>query len=87
MRHRAVLFGILGFTFLYAAFRPKFQLYAFIAGFVSVNSFLWLAQSTGNFNEQVKGIFLADVVALVSLVIGAISWYLGRNTPDADLSP
>ena len=43
MRHRAVLFGLLGLFLLFAAFRPAFQLLAFTAGFVSVLSFLWLA--------------------------------------------
>lgn len=86
MRHRAVLFGILGVTFLYAAFRPKFQLFALIAGFVSVNSFLWLVQVSGNFNEQVQGVFFADVVALVSLIVGAIAWYMGRNARDENLT-
>ena len=85
MRHRAVLFGILGFTFLYAAFRPKFQLFAFIAGFISINSFLWLVQATGDFNEQVQGVFFADVVALASLIVGAIAWFIGRKAPGAEL--
>ena len=85
LRHRAVLFGILGCTFLYAAFKPKFQLFALIAGFVSVNSFLWLVQASEDFNEQIQGVFYADVVALVSLIVGAIAWYLGRDRPDTGL--
>ena len=43
MRHRAVLFGILGVFFLVAAFQPQLQITAFAIGFVSVVSFLWLA--------------------------------------------
>jgi len=39
MRHRAVLLGLLGVFFTYAAFRPAIQPLAFIAGFVSVASF------------------------------------------------
>lgn len=70
MRHRAVLFGLLGVFLLYAAFQPTVQLLAFIAGFVSVVSFLWLARSVGNYNEQVGRVFTADIVALVCLVIG-----------------
>ncbi len=42
MRHRAVLLGFLGLFFLFAAFRPALQTVAFLAGFVSVVSFLWL---------------------------------------------
>lgn len=70
MRHRAVLFGLLGLFFLFAAFRPPFQIVAFIAGFLSVVSFLWLAMSVGGYNAQVARVFMADIVALVCLLIG-----------------
>jgi len=70
MRHRAVLFGLLGVFLLYAAFRPAIQYLAFIAGFISVVSFLFLAESVGNFNEQIARVFIADMVALICLLIG-----------------
>ncbi len=35
MRHRALLFGLLGSFLIYAAFKPTFQPIAFIAGFIS----------------------------------------------------
>ena len=55
MRHRAVLFGLLGAFLAVAAFRPVLQGAAFVAGFVSVLSFLGLAWSTGGYNDlQVK---------------------------------
>ena len=71
MRHRAVLFGLLGAFLLLAAFRPALQSLALVAGFVSVVSFLYLAWSVGNHNPQVGRVVTADVVALVCLVIGA----------------
>ncbi len=46
MRHRAVLFGLLGVFLLIAAFRSELQGYALIAGFASVLSFLYLAWSS-----------------------------------------
>ena len=70
MRHRAILFGLLGLFLVLAAFRPAFQTAALIGGFVSVVSFLYLAWSTGNYNSQVGRVFAADLVALVCLVIG-----------------
>ena len=42
MRHRAVLFGLVGAFLLYAAFRPDLQVLALVAGFVSVISFFYL---------------------------------------------
>ena len=73
MRHRAVLFGLLGLFFLFAAFRPPFQTVAFIAGFVSVVSFLWLAWSVGGYNAHIARVFIADIVALACLIIGVVA--------------
>jgi len=79
MRHRAVLFGLLGVFLVYAAFRPSFQLAALVAGFVSVVSFLFLAWSVGGYNAQVGRVFIADIVALICLIVGAAAYaYLPR---------
>jgi hypothetical protein len=79
MRHRAVLFGLLGLFLLFAAFRPPFQTVAFIAGFVSVVSFLWLAWSVGGYNAQLARVFRADVIALVCLMVGGAAHLYGQN--------
>jgi hypothetical protein len=79
MRHRAVLFGLLGMFLLVAAFRPAFHAAAFIAGFVSVLSFLYLAWSVGSYNTQLGRVFMADIVALVCLIIGAVSYAFVRG--------
>ncbi|MFC7409809.1 phosphopantetheine adenylyltransferase [Hydrogenophaga atypica] len=72
MRHRAVLFGLLGAFMVFAAFKPAYQTVAFIGGFISVVSFLYLAWSVGGYNEQVGRVFIADVVALGCLVVGGV---------------
>jgi nicotinamide riboside transporter PnuC len=76
MRHRAVLFGILGVFCCYAAFRPAVQPLAFIAGFVSLVSFLWIAWSVGGYNPLVGRVVLVDLVALVCLVVATgLYWF------------
>ena len=70
MRHRAVLFGLLGVFLILAAFRPMLRTVAFIAGLISVVSFLWIAATVGNYNEQIRRVVTADVVAFVCLIIG-----------------
>ena len=70
MRHRAVLFGLLGAFLAAAAFIPPLQPAAFIAGFVSVGSFLLIAWMVGGYNEQIGRVFTADLVAVACLVIG-----------------
>jgi hypothetical protein len=73
MRHRAVLFGILGVFFLGAAVRPALQPLAFVVAFVSIVSFLWLAWSTGGYNARVGRVVTADIVALVCLAIAIVA--------------
>jgi hypothetical protein len=74
MRHRAVLFGLLGVFMLFAAFRPSFQVAAFVVGFVSVVSFLWLASSVGGYNAAIGRVVTADIVALACLTLGAAAY-------------
>ena len=71
MRHRAVLFGLLGALLVVAAFVPSLRTLAFVAGFVSVVSFLALARSVGAYNAEVSRVVTADWVALACLVVGA----------------
>jgi hypothetical protein len=70
MRHRAVLFGLVALLMLAAAFRPMLVPAAFIAGFVSVTSFLWLAWSVGGYNAQIARVVVVDLVALACLLTG-----------------
>ena len=79
MRHRAVLFGLMGAFFLYVAFKPALQPIAFVAGFVSIVSFLVLAWMTGDYNPQVARIVAGDVVALVALAIAVAAYAVARR--------
>lgn len=79
MRHRAVLFGLLGVFMAIAAFQPKLQGIAFVAGLVSVLAFLYLAWSVGGYNPQLGRVFTADIVALVGLLIGGAAYLYRRS--------
>ncbi len=74
LRHRAVLFGLLGGFLLYAAFCPALQLLGLIAGLVSVLSFIGLAWQVGNYNAQLKRVFIADLLALGCLLLGLLNY-------------
>jgi hypothetical protein len=80
MRHRAVLFGLLGIFLVIAAFAKQFQFAAFVAGFASVVSFLWIAKSTAEYNAAIHRVVVADWVALACLVVGAIAWTYSYRT-------
>ncbi|MDH4394605.1 MAG: phosphopantetheine adenylyltransferase [Limnobacter sp.] len=69
MRHRAVLFGLLGAFLMWAAFKPELQLVAIVAGLVSVVSFLILAYGTGEYNPAIAKVVKADWIALIALLV------------------
>lgn len=81
MRHRAILFGLLGAFLIAAAFKRELQAIAFAAGLVSVASFVWLAWSVGGYNPHLERVVTVDLVALASLGVGGAA-YLFRPKRD-----
>ena len=71
MRHRAVLFALLGAFMLASAFYVPWRLPAYGFAFISVLSFLWLASTVGGVNAQLSRVVWVDWVALGLLVLGA----------------
>ena len=74
LRHRAVLFGLLGALCVAEAFRPALRGLALVAGWISVASFLALAAGTP-LNAQVARVVTADWVALGALVVATLAWW------------
>lgn len=72
LRHRAVLFGLLGAFLVFAAFRPSLQSVAIIGGLVSTISFLWLAWSVGGYNSAIARVVYADIAAIACLVLAGV---------------
>jgi hypothetical protein len=78
MRHRAVLFGLLGGFFLAAAFVPSLQAGALLLSLLSTSSFVLLAWSSAGANAQLGRVALIDVVAVLLTLVGLAAWVLGR---------
>lgn len=78
MRHRAVLFGLLGALLVWAAFRPALQPAAMLGGLASVLSFLLLAWASPGYNAALRKVVIADWVALACLVAAVVLWLLRR---------
>ena len=76
MRHRAVLFGLLGAFIIFSAFKSSFQLLACVAGLVSMVSFIILAYLSGDYGEALQKIIVADVIGSIGLiaVLGIRVW-------------
>lgn len=73
MRHRAVLFGLIGGLMILAIFKPVLQPAAFAIGLLSVISFLYLAWSVGQYNALLARVVAVDIVALACLLAGSVA--------------
>lgn len=83
MRHRALLFGIIGAFIIFSAFVPSYQGAAMIMAGVSMVGFAVLAHSVGGFNASMNKVLMADYVGIVFLLLAALLKYgIGRlKTP------
>lgn len=78
LRHRAVLFAVVGAVLVGAAFRPRWRAVATVAGLLSMLSFVALVAIVGDANPALYRVAVIDVAASVLLVAAAV---LGRAQP------
>lgn len=68
MRHRALLFGILGGFMFFALFKPQWQVPAMVMTGVSMLGFVFLIWITGDINDELMKITLVDVAGIICLL-------------------
>ncbi len=68
MRHRAVLFGLVGGFILFSVFRPALRPLAISAALISMLSFVALAFLMGDFSQKITNLIIGDLVASVILI-------------------
>lgn len=69
MRHRAVLFGLLGAFIIASAIKPSLRLLACIAGLISMMSFVVLAYAAGEYGDALHKVVVADIAGSAGLII------------------
>lgn len=79
MRHRALLFGIVGGYIIYAAFVPMYQNSAMLMGLISMLGFILLCILEGGFNASIQKLVLIDSVGLVVLAVAAYLKFSGKS--------
>ena len=72
MRHRALLFGIIGGFILFSVLAPSYQTPAMIMAAVSMIGFLYLAWTVGGYNDAISQIAMIDSAGIVCLALAAI---------------
>lgn len=68
LRHRAVLFGLVGVLLLVAALRPGLRNVAVLVAGASMASFIVIAFMVGGFGPAITKIVIADIIGLLALV-------------------
>ena len=71
MRHRALLFGVLGGFILYSVFFPAFQVAAMVMAGVSMVGFAVLVILVGGYNAAMLKVLIGDLVGIGFLVAAA----------------
>lgn len=83
MRHRAILFGIVGGLLLYGAYDSRLRSAAILVGLFSAVSFLVIAFFVGGYNPMLERIVRADIVAVLCLLVaGLLHLRLTMSDPD-----
>jgi hypothetical protein len=75
MRHRALLFGLLGGFILLSAFKPALRPGAIAAGLVSAVGFIALTLLGTEYSPVIRTVMIADIVVVIALVT---AWGLER---------
>ena len=79
LRHRAVLFGLVGGYMLWSVWRPAQRSVAFVFAFANLVSFLALAWQVGDVNAALGKVAIVDAVALAFLAVGACAHVMARE--------
>jgi hypothetical protein len=73
LRHRALLFGIVGVLLLLAVFRPALRVTALAVGAASMASFIVVALIVGGYTPAIGKIIMADVIGLFALIPASVA--------------
>ena len=72
LRHRALMFGIIGGFMIYALFVPVAQAAAMVLAGISMVGFLVLALALGPYNDALRTVVVVDIAGIVALAIAAV---------------
>ena len=84
MRHRAVLFGILGAIIIVSAFRRHLQTTATLAAFISMLGFIGLCLASGKYGEKIYNVMLVDIAGCVLLAVVVFLRFFANHQYEED---
>ena len=72
LRHRALLFGLIGGFVIYSVFKPQYQIASIVLAAISMLGYLYFFWSIGDSNTALLKIAQADIVGIVLLIFAII---------------
>ena len=72
LRHRALLFGLIGGFVIYSVFKPQYQTASIVLAAISMLGYLYFFWSIGDSNTALLKIAQADIVGIVLLTFAII---------------
>lgn len=79
LRHRAFLFGIIGFGLIFSAIKKKYYLAASVVGLVSMASFVCLFYWIGDINAQLQSVMRVDLLVGAALLLITLVYHERRK--------
>jgi len=80
MRHRALLFGLIGGFIIFSVFNPAYQIAAMVMAAISMLGFLYFVWVAADYNAAISKIAMIDLVGLVCLAIAVVLKYINENS-------
>jgi hypothetical protein len=75
LRHRALLFGLIGGFIIYSVFNPQQQTAAIALAAISMLGYLYLSWSIGGANLALVKVAQIDMIGIVLLIIAVVLRY------------
>ena len=85
LRHRAFLFGIIGFGLIFSAIKKKYYLVASVVGLVSMISFICLYYWIGDINAQLQSVMRVDMLVGAALLLVTVLYYRHSKNAKSNL--
>jgi hypothetical protein len=81
LRHRALLFGLLGIFAITATWQTRFWWPAAVMNGISIFGFILLAWPQLGHNTLIDRVFYVDIAAIVALVIACLLFHFASGDP------
>ncbi|MEO0368088.1 MAG: phosphopantetheine adenylyltransferase [Pseudomonadota bacterium] len=79
LRHRALLFGLIGGFVIYSVFQPQYQIAAIVLAAISMVGFLYFSWSVGGSSQALIKIAQIDLIGIVLLIAAIVLRYLSSD--------